>query len=116
MHIHISPRGLPLSPAMSQKVAAKIGSLNRLGAQIIEAQVVLEQHAAVAPERRFRVRAQLVVAGPDLHGEETHGDLYSAVDLLTRKLARQLRKRKTQRLDRPRRDAQRSAEREHAGA
>ena len=51
------------------------------------------------------------ISGPDIHAEDHDADLYAALDKVTDKLARQLRKRKTRLSDKRRSTAQRGAER-----
>ena len=57
------------------------------------------------------MKVHIAIAGPDIHAEEHDGDLYAALDKVTDKLARQLRKRKTRLSDKRRSTAQRTAER-----
>jgi len=45
------------------------------------------------PERQFTCSLRLCVPGPDLFAEDCESDLYSAIDLVTKKMEQQLRKR-----------------------
>ena len=54
------------------------------------------------------IAVHLAVPGPDIHAEESHSVLYAALDLVTAKLARQLRKRKTRLTDKVRSKTARS--------
>lgn len=108
MQIHLSPRHLRLTAAIHQHAAEKILHLEELAGDIVAAHIVLIHDAAARPADRYSVKVHLAVPGPDIHAEETHADLYAALDLVTSKLARQLRKRKTKLKDKPRTRAARA--------
>jgi len=110
MHIHLSPRHLALTAALHQAVASQIGTLEDLGTEIIAAHVVLVHTDAAAPGDRYEVRVHLAVAGPDIFATDSEDDLYIALERVTDKLARQLRKRKTARNDKGRTKTQKAVE------
>lgn len=114
MQIHLSPRNLRLTAAIHSHAAEKIEHLEELCAEIIAAHVVLLHDDAAKPAARYGVKVHLAVAGPDIHAEEHDADLYAALDKVTDKLARQLRKRKTRLNDKRRSVAQRTKERKKA--
>lgn len=114
MQIHLSPRNLKLTAAIHGYAAEKIESLEGL-ADIIAAHVVLVCDDNAKPKDRFKVKAHLAVAGPDVHAEDTEADLYAAIDKAADKLARQLRKRKTAKVDKRRAAEQRTRERAKRG-
>jgi putative sigma-54 modulation protein len=95
MQIHISPRHLRLTGAIHAYVAEKISCLEHLTGEIMGAHVVLWHDETRSPAKCFRVKVHLAVPGPDIHGEDSESDLYAAIDKVSDKLARQLRKRKT---------------------
>lgn len=112
MHIHITPRHLKLTAALHSFVAEKIEHLEHASDEVIGAHIVLwHDHQRSSLDKQFCVKVHLAVPGPDIHAEERAGDLYAAVDLVTLKLARQLRKKKTDRLKKARTKAQREKER-----
>jgi ribosomal subunit interface protein len=51
---------------------------------------------------------RLAVPGPDLFAEDTEGDLYSAIDLVTKKIEQQIRKRQNKYKARKHTDASRT--------
>ena len=110
MQLHLSPRHLRLTPAIHQRAAEKIGTLEELAGEIVAAHLVLVHVDTADANKRFRVKVHLALPGPDIYGEESADDLYVALDLVTDQLARQLRKRKT-RLQNKRRSAAQRAER-----
>lgn len=119
MKIHLTPRHLRLTDAIEKQAITKLGALTDIHSRVLAAHVMLGQDPAANPESRFVVSARLSVAGPDLHAEEHSANLYAALEAVTSKLARQLRKRKTRLKDHRRSKAQRAAEvfrREEAAA
>jgi putative sigma-54 modulation protein len=101
--IHITPHHLTLSPNLSQFVCDKVARLHRFASDALGADVVLRRHHGTVGGKRFSASARLALPGRDLHATATHADLYDAVTGLTRKLARQSRKRETRRVSTSRR-------------
>ena len=93
MHIHLSPRHLVLTGAIHSYVADKLSHLETITDEILAAHVVLLHDEAKA--KKYVVKVHLGMPGPDIHAEDKEADLYAAIDRVTDKLARQLRKRKT---------------------
>src|SRR5207249_1579626 len=48
-----------------------------------------------APEKQFNCSMRLAVPGPDLFAEDSERDLYAAIDLVTKKIEQQIRKRQS---------------------
>ena len=111
MQIHLSPRNVRLTASIHAHAAEKIEHLEELCADIVAAHIVLVHDDAAKPAARYGVKVHLAIAGPDIHAEEHDADLYTAMDKVMDKLARQLRKRKTRLGDKKRSTAQRAAER-----
>ncbi len=97
MQIHLSPRHLVLTSAIHAYVAEKVEHLETLTEQIIAAHVVLLHDETRA--KQFVAKVHLAVPGPDLHAQDSEGDLYAAIDKVCDKLAGQIRKRKTKRVE-----------------
>jgi putative sigma-54 modulation protein len=114
MQLHLSPRHLRLTAAIHEYAARKILAIEGI-ADIIAAHVVLISDEAAKPKDRFCVKVHLAVAGPDIHAEERSDDLYAALDGVSGKLTRQLRKRHTARIDKRRQQAQRAREKLRRG-
>ena len=100
MHIHISPRNVQLTASIHQYVAEKIGHLEHLNGRLLASHVVLWHDAKRRKDEAYVVKAHLSLPGPDIHAESNGPDLFSAIDLVTDKVARQLRKHKTKILKR----------------
>jgi putative sigma-54 modulation protein len=82
MQIHISPRDVKLTSAIHTFVAQKIESLEHFGLNLIGAHVALWHDDKRAFKHAFVVK---------VHGH----DLYQAIDMVTTRLAEQLRHRKS---------------------
>jgi putative sigma-54 modulation protein len=100
MQIHISPRNVELSASVHQYVAEKIGHLEHLNGRMLATHVVLWHDATRRKEEEYVVKVHLSLPGPDIYAESHGPDLFSAIDLVTDKCARQLRKYKTRIHDR----------------
>ena len=102
MQIHLSPRHVRLTAAIHQHTASKVLHLEDLAGDIVAAHVVLIHDKSADPADRHTVKVHLAIPGPDIHAQESHAELYGALDLVMDKLARQLRKRKTRLTDKRR--------------
>lgn len=111
MQIHLTPRQVKLTGALYGFIADKISHLETLTEQILAAHVVLSHEESQGRTSSYTVKVHLAVPGPDIHAEDRDGDLYAAIDKVSAKLSRQLRKRKTKLVNRRKKISQRSAER-----
>ena len=116
MQIHLSPRHVRLTAAIHQHTAAKVSHLEELTGDIVAAHVVLIHDKNADPADRHTVKVHLAIPGPDIHAQESHADLYGALDLVMDKLARQLRKRKTRLTDKRRTTTAKLVQRRKTGA
>ncbi|PTX92776.1 ribosome-associated translation inhibitor RaiA [Verrucomicrobia bacterium LW23] len=105
MQIHISPRHVKLTAAIHSYAADKIGHLEHFDSDIIGAHIAI-WHDEGKAKHAFVIKVHLALPGPDLHAEDRGHDLYQAIDLVTEKLAEQLRHRKSK-LTRGNREASR---------
>jgi putative sigma-54 modulation protein len=110
MKIHITPRHLRLTESVESQAVAKLETLEHINDRIVSAHVTLASCDVSDPAQRYTASARLAVAGPDLFAEESAADIGAALDAVTSKLARQLRKRKTALGDKRRSVAQRATE------
>ena len=95
MQIHISPRDIKLTSAIHSYVAQRIESLEHFGLNLIGAHVALWHDDKRAQKHAFVVKVHLAVPGPDIHAEDHGHELYTAIDVVTERLAEQLRHRKS---------------------
>jgi putative sigma-54 modulation protein len=95
MQIHISPRDVKLTPAIHSYVAQKIDCLEHFGIGLIGAHIALWHDDKRAYKHAFVVKVHLALAGPDIFAEDHGHDLYQAIDVVSDRLAEQLRHRKS---------------------
>lgn len=99
MQLHLNPRNVGITDALRDFVSEKLVRLNELAGDIVTAHVVFQHADTAAADRRFCVKVRLAVGGKDVFASDLDGDLYAAIDKVSAKLARRLRKRKTRLLD-----------------
>ncbi len=93
MNLILSTHNITLTKAIEDHIINRINKLERLHQYAIDARVVLEQDHTKTPERQFSCSIRLSVPGPDLFAEDVEGDLYEAIDLVAKKVEKQIRKR-----------------------
>lgn len=93
MKLILSTHNVTLTKAIEDHILARIDNLEHLDRFAINARVTLEHDNTKAPERQFRCSMRLVVPGPDLFAQDCESDLYAAIDLVTKKIEQQIRKR-----------------------
>jgi len=111
MHIHIIPLRFQLTDPIHAFATEKVAHLDVITDAISSAQVTLSRDNAAEPARRFTAKVRLALPGKDVHASESSADIYSALDRVQGKLARQLRKRKTRLMDAVLRHGQRARRR-----
>jgi putative sigma-54 modulation protein len=93
MKLVLSTHNLTLTKAIEDHLMARIEKLDHLDHRAIDIRVTLELDSKRAPEKQFSCSMRLAMPGPDLYAEDAESDLYAAIDLVTKKLEQQLRKR-----------------------
>ena len=93
MKLILIPHGVTLTKAIEDHVVAKIEKLDHFDKRAIDARVTLEHDHNRAPERAFSCSLRLSMRGPDLFAEDREADLYAAIDIVTKKIEQQIRKR-----------------------
>ena len=95
MNLIITTHNVTLSKAIEEHIFSQIGKLERLDRFAISARVTIEHDKTKAPERQFSCSVRLEVPGPDLFAEDVENDLYTAIDLVAKKIEQQIRKRRS---------------------
>jgi putative sigma-54 modulation protein len=93
MKLILSTHNVTLTKAIEEHVLAKIDKLDHFDQRAVDARVTLEHDHTRAPEKQFSCSVRLAVRGPDLFAEDRESDLYTAIDLVMKKVAQQIRKR-----------------------
>ncbi len=93
MNLILSSHNVTLTKAIEDHIISRINKLEHLNAFAINARVTLEHDQTKAPERAFSCSMRLSLPGPDLFAEDMEADLYTAIDLVAKKIEQQIRKR-----------------------
>jgi putative sigma-54 modulation protein len=93
MKLVLTTHNLKLTKAIDGHVRARIAKLDHLDRFAIDARVTLEHDHTKATDRQFSCSILLAMPGPDLFAEDCESDLYTAIDLVTKKIEQQIRKR-----------------------
>jgi putative sigma-54 modulation protein len=93
MKFILSTHNVTLTKAIEDHIVSRIEKLEHLDHYATSARVAVEHDHLKVPDRQFICSLRLSVPGPDLFAEERQSDLYSAIDLVTKKMEQQLRKR-----------------------
>lgn len=93
MKLILSTHNVTLTKAIEDHILTRIDKLEHFDRFAINARVTLEHDHTKVPERQFSCSMRLAVPGPDLFAEDSESDLYAAIDLVTKKIEQQIRKR-----------------------
>jgi putative sigma-54 modulation protein len=93
MNVIISLHNVTLTKAIEDHLISRINKLDHLQRFAVNARVTLEHDQTKAPERAFSCSVRLALPGPDLFAEDVESDLYAAIDVVTKKIEQQIRKR-----------------------
>lgn len=93
MKLILSTHNVTLTKAIEDHIFSRIEKLEHFDRFAINARVTLEHDHTKVPERAFTCSMRLDVPGPDLFAEDSESDLYAAIDLVTKKVEQQIRKR-----------------------
>jgi putative sigma-54 modulation protein len=93
MNLILSTHNVTLTKAIEEHIVNRIHKLEHFDRFAIDARVTLEHDKTKAPERQFSCSIRLAVPGPDLFAEDVENDLYAAIDLVSKKIEQQIRKR-----------------------
>jgi putative sigma-54 modulation protein len=90
MNLTISGHHLEVTSALREYVLTKLERVTRHFDQVVDVNVLLTVEKQKEKERRQRCEVTLHVKGRDIFVEQSHEDLYAAIDQLMDKLDRQL--------------------------
>jgi len=93
MKFILTTHNVTLTKAIEDHILSRIEKLEHLDHYCTSARVTLDHDHDKRPERQFSCSIRLAVPGADIFAEDCERDLYSAMDLVTKKIEQQLRKR-----------------------
>jgi putative sigma-54 modulation protein len=90
MNLTISGHHLDVTPALREYVQNKLERVTRHFDQVVDVNVLLTVEKLKEKERRQKAEITLHAKGKDIFVEQSHEDLYAAIDQLMDKLDRQV--------------------------
>ena len=90
MNLTISGHHLEVTPALREYVLTKLDRITRHFDQVVDINVLLSVEKLKEKDRRQKAEVTLHVKGKDIFVENSHEDLYAAIDQLMDKLDRQV--------------------------
>jgi ribosomal subunit interface protein len=99
MDIIIHTEGFTLTESVKTLVEHKIGRVEQYAPRAVRARVRFRKVSAHPSPKQFVVRVLFELPGKDISAEESGADPVSALDVVSEKIERRLRKLKTARLD-----------------
>jgi ribosomal subunit interface protein len=100
MDILIQSTGFTVTPDLQSAIEAKVGRVVQYAPRAVRARVNLRRVTSRPSPRQFIVKVMYEVPGSNLTAEDCNGDPLTAIDLVSEKIERRLRKRKTELLAR----------------
>ena len=105
MQLSVSGHHVEVTPALRLYVEKKLERIVRHFDQLIDVHCVL-----TVEKLRQKAEATLQVSGGTIHADATDGDMYAAIDALTDKLDRRVKKHKEKRGDHHASEVQKTAQ------
>ena len=93
MKFVLTAHNVELTKTIENHILSRIEKLEHFDRWAIDARVSLEYDHTKAPEKQYKCSMRLGVRGPDLFAEDSENELYAAIDLVTKKIEQQIRKR-----------------------
>lgn len=90
MNLTISGHHLDVTPALREYVLTKLDRVTRHFDQVVDISVLLSVEKNKEKERRQKAEVTLHAKGKEIFVEQSHEDLYAAIDQLMDKLDRQV--------------------------
>jgi len=99
MKFILTTHNIRLTKAIEEHLLSRIDKLEHLDRWAIDARVTLEHDHTRTSEKAFKCSMRLCMRGNDLYATDRENDLYAAIDLVTKKIEQQIRKRHSKRKD-----------------
>ena len=93
MKLVLESHNVEVTDAIKEHVQFCIDKIEHMNQRAVEARVHLERDHVGFPTNKFKCAIHLYFKGADLFAEDYKNDLYASIDLVTKKIQSQLRKR-----------------------
>jgi putative sigma-54 modulation protein len=94
MRVHLSGHHVEITPALRSYVEKKLSRIPHRTERLIEVQCIL-----TVEKLRHKAEATVFVRGMTIYADAVDDDMYAAIDLLSNKIVRRVRKNKERRRD-----------------
>ena len=84
-----------LTEAIEEHLMSRIDKLEHYDRFAINARVTLDHDDTKVADRQFKCSMRLTEPGQSLFAEDCEADLYAAIDVVTKKIEQQIRKRQS---------------------
>jgi putative sigma-54 modulation protein len=105
MEVQIKTHNLRMTDDLRQYVEKRVNKLDRVNERITEAKFELREQPTHSPDQRFVAQFTIATRKAILRAEEKSSDANAAIDLVTDKMARQIKRFHDRKIHRSRRDA-----------
>ena len=95
MKFILSTHNVTYTQAIEEHILSRLDKLEHFDRWAINARVTLEHDNLKAIDKQFTCSMRLSVPGRDLFAVDSESDLYAAIDLVTKKIEQQIRKRQS---------------------
>ncbi|MGD0812612.1 MAG: ribosome-associated translation inhibitor RaiA [Verrucomicrobiota bacterium] len=93
MKFILSAHNVTLTKAIEDHILSRLEKLEHMDRFVTSARITLEHDHLKMASGEFCCSIRLAVPGPDVFAQDWQSDLYAAIDLVTKKVEQQLRKR-----------------------
>ena len=93
MELVLESHNVEVTDAIKEHVQFCVDKIEHMNQLVVEARVHLERDHVGLPANKFKCAIHLYFKGADLFAEDYENDLYASIDLVTKKIQSQLRKR-----------------------
>jgi putative sigma-54 modulation protein len=105
MDVQIKTHNLKLTSGLQEYISKRVSKLDRVNERITEAKFELREHPTHTPNERFVAQFTIATRKAILRAEERSTDAHAAIDMVTDKMARQIRRFHDRKIHRSRREA-----------
>ena len=110
MKLVLDSHNVQVTDAIKEHVQYRVDKLEHMNQRAVEARAHLDRDHVGLPKNKFKCAIHLYFKDADLYAEDYENDLYASIDLVSKKIQSQLRKRHNKNITRRRSDATKAKE------
>lgn len=93
MRLVLSTHQVTLTDAILEHLRSRIEKIEHFNSRVLSASVTLERDHQRFPDKKFSCALRLSLPGRHLFARDRERDLYTAIDMVTKKIEQQIRER-----------------------